>query len=114
MCIFKLQRVDYDGISKSQDFKRYQEMTLLLHRVKVEDASREEKLAFFINVYNALVIHANVVRGPPTNLWQRYKVCLLFIFRCNDMQLTKIVSMSLEVDNFTLLIPFYLYPVSGS
>ncbi len=34
----------------------------------------EEKLAFFINVYNALIIHATVKIGPPTNLWQRYKV----------------------------------------
>lgn len=49
-------------------------MTLLLHRVQIEEATREQKLAFFINLYNALVIHANVVRGPPTNLWQRYKV----------------------------------------
>ena len=50
------------------------EMTRELIRAPVEDASREEKTAFFINVYNALVIHANVVRGPPSNLWQRYKV----------------------------------------
>lgn len=49
-------------------------MTMQLHRVQIEQASREEKLAFFINIYNALVIHANVVRGPATNLWQRYKV----------------------------------------
>ena len=46
----------------------------------MENASREEKLAFFINVYNALVIHAFVVRGPPTNLWQRYKVRCLDYF----------------------------------
>lgn len=30
-------------------------------------------MAFFINIYNALVIHANVAFGPPVNLWQRYK-----------------------------------------
>ncbi|KAJ8305746.1 hypothetical protein KUTeg_016291 [Tegillarca granosa] len=44
-----------------------------LQRVQIQNASREEKLAFFINIYNALVIHANVERGPPVNLWQRYK-----------------------------------------
>lgn len=67
------RKVDYDGIAKSDIFQRYQSMTLQLQRVQIERASREEKLAFFINVYNALVIHANVVRGPAQNLWQRYK-----------------------------------------
>ncbi|KAF6028836.1 hypothetical protein EB796_012821 [Bugula neritina] len=67
------RKVDYDGISRSSEFKLYQKLALQLHRVEVETASREEKLAFFINVYNALVVHANVVKGPPTNMWQRYK-----------------------------------------
>ena len=49
-------------------------MTHQLIRVEIEKATREEKIAFFINIYNALVIHANIVRGPPSNLWQRYKV----------------------------------------
>jgi hypothetical protein len=49
-------------------------LTLELLRADVEKASRDEKVAFFINIYNALVIHGNVVRGPPSNLWQRYKV----------------------------------------
>lgn len=29
------------------------------------------QLAFFINIYNALVIHAFVEMGPPTRFWQR-------------------------------------------
>ncbi|XP_065062483.1 uncharacterized protein LOC135689250 isoform X2 [Rhopilema esculentum] len=67
------KKVDYKAIGESAEFKQYQKHTAELKRVNVENASREEKLAFFINVYNALVIHAFVVRGPPTNLWQRYK-----------------------------------------
>ena len=31
------------------------------------------QLSFFINVYNALVIHANVEVGLPVGSWQRYK-----------------------------------------
>ena len=30
-------------------------------------------MAFFINIYNALVIHGNIERGTPTNTYQRYK-----------------------------------------
>ncbi|CAH3035075.1 unnamed protein product [Pocillopora meandrina] len=65
--------VDYESMEKSTEFKGYVKHTAELQRVKLDGMSREETLAFFINVYNALVIHANVVRGPPVNLWQRYK-----------------------------------------
>ena len=71
------QKVDYKAIGESAEFKQYQKYTAELKRVDIENASREDKLAFFINVYNALVIHAFVTRGPPTNLWQRYKVILM-------------------------------------
>eukprot|EP00112_Aurelia_sp_Birch-Aquarium-sp1_P013372 Seg2837.2 transcript_id=Seg2837.2/GoldUCD/mRNA.D3Y31 product="DEP domain-containing mTOR-interacting protein" protein_id=Seg2837.2/GoldUCD/D3Y31 len=67
------KKVDYRAIGESAEFKQYQKHTAELKRVDVENATRQEKLAFFINVYNALVIHAFVTRGPPTNLWQRYK-----------------------------------------
>ncbi|XP_071960579.1 uncharacterized protein [Antedon mediterranea] len=65
--------VDYKGIEASDGFKSYVKATSELIRVDIESASREEKLAFFTNIYNALVIHANVVKGPPVSLWQRYK-----------------------------------------
>ena len=58
----------------------YVKRTAELQRVKIEDAPREEKLAFFINVYNALVIHAFVAVGPPVNMWQWYKVVVFYIF----------------------------------
>ncbi|KAK2164124.1 hypothetical protein LSH36_68g04032 [Paralvinella palmiformis] len=67
------KKVDYQGISASSEFEKYKNLTKELIRVELESATHEEKLAFFINIYNALVIHANIVKGPPTNLWQRYK-----------------------------------------
>lgn len=69
-----IQRVNYKGIAGSDEFKKYLRLTKELQRVNIEDASQDEKVAFFINIYNALVIHANVAKGPPVNLWQRYKV----------------------------------------
>ncbi|ELU10998.1 hypothetical protein CAPTEDRAFT_203097 [Capitella teleta] len=65
--------VNYKSIATSSEFKKYGKLTRELVRVDIEKASRDEKVAFFINIYNALVIHANIVRGPPSNLWQRYK-----------------------------------------
>lgn len=68
------QGVDYKGLSSSEDFKKFVHFTRELHRVDIASATREEKLAFFINIYNSLVIHALVVKGPPTNMFQRWKV----------------------------------------
>lgn len=73
LCYFG-QGVDYGAMAQSKEFLAYVKHTAELQRVKLEGITREETLAFFINIYNALVIHANVVRGPPVTLWQRYKV----------------------------------------
>lgn len=67
------KKVNYPGIGASSEFQCYVRLTKELVRVQIAEASREEKLAFFVNIYNAQVIHANVTMGPPVNLWQRYK-----------------------------------------
>lgn len=72
MCIF--QFVDYKGMSANPAFDRYCDLAIQLQRVELLSLSREEKLAFFINIYNALVIHGFLRLGAPTNMWQRYKV----------------------------------------
>lgn len=68
------QSVDYKGMSKNPNFERYCELAIQLQRVELLSLSREEKLAFFINIYNALVIHGYLRMGAPTNMWQRYRV----------------------------------------
>ena len=73
MCV-SLQCVDYKAMSLSPVFERYCELAVQLQRVELLSLTREEKLAFFINIYNALVIHGNVRMGAPPNTWQRYKV----------------------------------------
>ena len=52
--------VDYDGISRSEKFTKYVIATSELQGVDVSVMNRNEKLAFFINIYNALVIHSTV------------------------------------------------------
>jgi len=66
--------VDYTKMASSPLFtNNYVGLTPELQRVKVELLSHEEKLAFFINIYNALVVHATVVAGHPKSIWQRYR-----------------------------------------
>lgn len=61
-------------MSVNPTFERYSELAIQLQRVELLSLSREEKLAFFINIYNALVIHGYLRLGAPTNMWQRYRV----------------------------------------
>ena len=65
--------VDYKGMSKSKEFEVYEKLSAELQRVDLSQLSRNEKVAFFINIYNAMVIHATIKKGPPTWLWTRYK-----------------------------------------
>ena len=68
------QSVNYAGIKSSENWRTYVRMARELQRVDVFGLSHQEKLAFFINVYNALVVHGNIATGHPTNVWQRWKV----------------------------------------
>ncbi|XP_065175504.1 uncharacterized protein LOC135805404 [Sycon ciliatum] len=65
--------VDYAGMAKSEQFEQYVKLSAELQRTEVGKMTRQETLAFFINIYNALVVHANIERGPPISVWQRYK-----------------------------------------
>ncbi|XP_077584319.1 uncharacterized protein LOC144204292 [Stigmatopora nigra] len=65
--------VDYNGMSANPEFQRYTDLAIQLQRVELLSLSREETLAFFINIYNALVIHGYIRVGAPTNFWQRYR-----------------------------------------
>ncbi|XP_042190511.1 uncharacterized protein zgc:152951 isoform X1 [Callorhinchus milii] len=67
------KRVDYKAMAKSTMFQSYCQLAIQLQRVEVDNLTRKEKLAFFINVYNALVIHAQIIYGQPKNVWQRYR-----------------------------------------
>ena len=69
-----LQAVDYVALGRSPLFEDYVQSTAELKRADVKSLTREEKIAFFINVYNALLIHAFVVLGPPTNTFKRLRV----------------------------------------
>ena len=89
-------------MSRSPKFEEYVKATGELKRVDVSSLTVNQKKAFFVNIYNALVIHAFVVKGPPTNTWGRLKVslhqflyadkCTLFMERCiNVIQVCGVV-----------------------
>ncbi|KAL2641725.1 hypothetical protein R1flu_009312 [Riccia fluitans] len=68
------KHVDHHRLARSEEFRRYVKVTEELHRINLLTLSREEKLAFFINLYNSLVIHAVVHLGYfPVGALERRK-----------------------------------------
>ncbi|XP_076060551.1 uncharacterized protein LOC143036746 isoform X2 [Oratosquilla oratoria] len=60
--------VDYVSIKDSTEFAEYVTLTRELQRVPLETLDEDQRKAFFINIYNALVIHAFVSGKKPTNM----------------------------------------------
>ncbi|XP_057973684.1 uncharacterized protein LOC131161743 [Malania oleifera] len=68
------KHVDYRSIHGSEEFARYLRVVEALQRVDLQDMSREEKLAFFINLYNMMAIHAILVWGYPIGALERRRL----------------------------------------
>lgn len=66
-------RVDYDGIKKSEVFATYEKLAQQLQRVNIAELDENGKLAFFINIYNALIIHGQVRLGIPPSFLARLR-----------------------------------------
>ncbi|XP_074341320.1 uncharacterized protein LOC141678812 [Apium graveolens] len=65
------QHLNYTAISTSEEFRRYVNLVKDLHRVDLFCLSTEERLAFFLNLYNAMVIHAVIKVGHPVGIVDR-------------------------------------------
>ncbi|XP_050375005.1 uncharacterized protein LOC126792619 [Argentina anserina] len=63
--------LDYIGISNSEEFRRYINLVQELHRVNLFELTPNERLSFFLNLYNAMVIHAVIRVGRPQGLIER-------------------------------------------
>ena len=48
--------VDYEGLSADPDFRLFVDATAELQKLDMSPFSREERLAFWINIYNILVV----------------------------------------------------------
>ncbi|CAH9102782.1 unnamed protein product [Cuscuta epithymum] len=65
------RRLDYVGITNSEEFRRYINLVQNLQRVNLGTLSADELLAFFLNLYNAMAIHAVIRIGHPGGMIDR-------------------------------------------
>lgn len=82
-------RIDYAALRGSEAYRRYAEDTLLLrafapHRLE----SREEKLAFWVNLYNALVIHGVIELGIRDSVREEPHFFRAIGYRVGDLLFT--------------------------
>ncbi|XP_071740953.1 uncharacterized protein [Rutidosis leptorrhynchoides] len=68
------KHVAYRTIHGSEEFARYLRIVEELQRVDLNRIAKEERLAFFINLYNLMAIHAILVRGHPEGALDRRKL----------------------------------------
>jgi hypothetical protein len=73
-------KVDYDAISASDGFSSYVAVANKLRAVKLTALSEDERRAFFINIYNSLIIHA-IVSGFVRKSYLGAMLARLFLYR---------------------------------
>ncbi|XVE85616.1 hypothetical protein DITRI_Ditri17bG0104500 [Diplodiscus trichospermus] len=62
------RHLNYYHISKSEEFRRYLNLAHDLQRINLKLLTPDERLAFFLNLYNAMVIHAVISIGHPDGI----------------------------------------------
>ena len=67
-------KVDYAKLRKSDIYKSYVAASAELQNVDLFGLSVAQRKAFFINVYNALIVHIIAAKGEPSNLLSRLKM----------------------------------------
>ncbi|KAL7608299.1 uncharacterized protein LOC111881552 isoform X1 [Lactuca sativa] len=68
------RHVAYRTIHGSEEFARFLRIAEELQRVELSRTAKEERLAFFINLYNLMAIHAILVWGHPEGALDRRKL----------------------------------------
>ena len=63
--------VDYAACAQSAAFRAYRVAAMELQQADLSGLSGDNATAFWLNLYNALIIHANISIGPPRNMIER-------------------------------------------
>ncbi|CAD6212943.1 unnamed protein product [Miscanthus lutarioriparius] len=65
------RHLDYSRIAASEEFRRYANLVQELQRADMTQLPAEERLLFFLNLHNAMAIHAVIRVGQPSAVDRR-------------------------------------------
>uniref|UniRef100_A0A6V2SG00 DUF547 domain-containing protein n=1 Tax=Heterosigma akashiwo TaxID=2829 RepID=A0A6V2SG00_HETAK len=82
------EKVDYDALSKSEEFEDYKKKAALLESFDSSALSEDFRKAFFLNIYNCLVIHGLVELGEPKTWDDRLKLYSTVSYKIGGLVLT--------------------------
>lgn len=80
--------VDYSTLAQSDRFRNYTFAAAELQQLQICSLNHDERIAFFVNIYNALCLHAHVVNGPPNSVLRRYTFFRALSYRVGGLDLT--------------------------
>jgi len=79
-------RVDYAGLRESDAFREAVECSRRLHHLDLSRLStRAARLAFWINAYNALTLHAIIALGVRRSVWEVWNFFGRVSYRIGDL-----------------------------
>ncbi len=74
--------VHYGKLAEDPIFHLFVRATAELQAVDIGPLTREERIAFFLNTYNVIIIHALALVGPAKNFFERQAPTFLFAANC--------------------------------
>lgn len=77
--------IDFSLLAKSEAFRKYTLAASELQGVQLLGLSHDELMAFFVNIYNVLSLHAYVVHGPPNSFWRRWTFFRSLAYRISGL-----------------------------
>lgn len=80
--------IDYSALAKSDVFRKYTLRAAELQRVQLVALNHDERIAFFVNIYNVLCLHAHIVYGVPNSVYRRYTFFRALSYRVAGLDLT--------------------------
>ncbi|KAJ6235452.1 electron carrier/ protein disulfide oxidoreductase [Anaeramoeba flamelloides] len=74
----------YNNISKFIPFQRYAQKSALLKNVKLKQLNRNERICFFVNLFNTIALHSFIVNGIPKDRPSVEKFMKISIYQINN------------------------------
>ena len=89
---FQLVTVETAGKSTEYDWVKFWDEISLLQTVNLYRLTETERMAFFLNLYHVMVLHASLVYGPPTawSQWNAFFNQIAYVVGCELFSIAEI------------------------